>query len=85
LGAGGKVLQEVPKGWNAFVYLLTGQATFGSGEGKRVVKRWHNVVFEQDGDSIEVSVDTDAKESAHFGESICLYEYLLFFWHGESC
>ena len=71
-------MQEVPRGWNAFAYLLTGQATFGGGEGRRVVKKWHNVVFEQDGDSIEVSVDTDAKESAHFGKSISLCE--CFFW-----
>ncbi|KAE9370134.1 hypothetical protein N431DRAFT_468209 [Stipitochalara longipes BDJ] len=63
---GGRVSQEVPRGWNAFAYLLSGTAVFGSGEGKRGVERFHNVVFSQNGDSVEVAVEADAKENAHF-------------------
>ncbi|KAJ5232602.1 pirin-like protein [Penicillium chermesinum] len=63
---GGRILQSLPKGWNSFAYMLSGTATFGSGESSQVVDQFHNVVFEQEGDFVEASVAEDAKEEARF-------------------
>jgi hypothetical protein len=34
-----------------------------------VVEKFHNLVFSQNRDSVEASVDASARESAHFGMS----------------
>lgn len=69
---GGKLAQNVPKGWNAFLYTLEGTTTFGGGGGAggatQTVPQYHNVVFEQDGDTIVAEVDGSAKESSRFGQ-----------------
>lgn len=58
---GGQVRQELPKGWNAFMYILSGAVTVGSGgsdhenTGVRA-KRFQNVVFKQGGDFVDVRV-----------------------------
>ncbi|KAL5621269.1 hypothetical protein BROUX41_006739 [Berkeleyomyces rouxiae] len=59
---GGKMTQPLPKGWNAFAYVLEGKATFGSGDGQKVVDTYHNVVFEQDGDAVDFAVDAAAEK-----------------------
>ncbi len=64
---GGKAIQKVPGGWNAFAYVLDGEALFG--EEKMVVKQYHNVIFGHVGDTVLVEVDVDAKENARFGKS----------------
>lgn len=64
--AGGKLSQPLPKGWNAFVYMLSGNAVFG---GKRV-EAFYNVVFAQEGDGVEVLVEEGEKEDARFGRLI---------------
>ncbi|KAJ0279536.1 hypothetical protein COL940_006688 [Colletotrichum noveboracense] len=61
---GGKVAQPLPKGWNAFAYTLDGQSIFGTGAQKRVVDQFHNVVFELDGEVINVEVDASAEKDA---------------------
>ncbi|EQB53255.1 pirin [Colletotrichum gloeosporioides Cg-14] len=61
---GGKVAQPLPKGWNAFAYTLDGQSIFGTGAQKRVVDQFHNVVFELDGEVINVEVDASAERDA---------------------
>lgn len=61
--AGGKLNQPLPKGWNAFVYTLSGNAVFS---GKRV-EAYHNVVFAQEGDGVEVEVEEGEKEDSRFG------------------
>ncbi|KAK3344829.1 RmlC-like cupin domain-containing protein [Neurospora tetraspora] len=66
---GGKVVQEVPEGWNAFAYTLEGTTIFGSGkEGgeKRTVEQYHNVVFEPQGEAVYAEVDAGAEKSARF-------------------
>ncbi|KAF2088357.1 putative pirin [Saccharata proteae CBS 121410] len=63
---GGKMQQNLPVGWNAFAYTLSGSAKFGSGQDVRVVPKYHNVVFEQEGDSVVVEVDEGAEEEARF-------------------
>ncbi|KAF2146550.1 uncharacterized protein K452DRAFT_218899 [Aplosporella prunicola CBS 121167] len=63
---GGKVQQNLPVGFNAFAYTLNGTATFGTGEGAQSIGQYHNVVFEQKGDSVVAEVPADAKEEARF-------------------
>ena len=65
---GGKVIQTLPEGWNAFAYLLAGSAAFGVGKDQTTVGQYHNVVFEQKGDSVSAEVSEDAKEDAQFSE-----------------
>lgn len=66
---GGKIEQRLPKGWNAFAYTYKGNVTFGAGGEKRAVAKWHNVVFEQEGDCIHAQADEDAMEAAQFSTS----------------
>ena len=63
---GGKIEQELPTGWNAFAYTLSGNTTFGAGKDESTVGQYHNVVFKQEGDSVHASVDENAKESGNF-------------------
>ncbi|KAK6226161.1 pirin [Colletotrichum tabaci] len=61
---GGKIAQPVPKGWNAFVYTLEGQTIVGTGSQQRVVDEFHNVVFEDEGDVVNIEVDAGADKDA---------------------
>ncbi|OJD30886.1 pirin [Diplodia corticola] len=75
---GGRFVQPLPAGFNAFVYTLSGTARFLNGgavsddddaqlETDSVpVGPYHNVVFEQQGDGVVVSVAPDAGEEARF-------------------
>ncbi|KAF2498875.1 RmlC-like cupin [Lophium mytilinum] len=63
---GGKVEQALPKGWNAFAYTLSGNTIFNSGNESRPVEQYHNVVFEQGGDSITASVEEGAETESRF-------------------
>lgn len=63
---GGKLTQNVPVGWNTFAYILSGSASFGAGSDKQWIPTYHNVVFEQKGDSIVSEVAEDADEEARF-------------------
>jgi redox-sensitive bicupin YhaK (pirin superfamily) len=65
---GGRVTQELPKGWNAFAYTLEGTTVFGSGKESKMVGQYHNVVFEQEGDVVTAEVSADAKENSRFGK-----------------
>ena len=65
---GGKVTQELPQGWNAFAYTLQGDTTFGHEGDHRTVSKYHNVVFEQKGDSVRAEVAKGAKEDGQFSE-----------------
>lgn len=67
--AGGKVTQELPSGWNAFAYTLAGTTLFGSKGNQQTVGQYHNVVFEQKGDSVSVEVDPSAEEDGRLSES----------------
>jgi len=59
---GGKVTQPLPIGWNAFAYTLKGSTAFGVGKDQTTVGQYHNVVFEQKGDSVSAEVAKEAKE-----------------------
>lgn len=62
---GGKVTQEIPQGWNAFVYTLAGSTSFGR-EDQTTVGQYHNVVFEQNGDCVVAEVAKGANENGRF-------------------
>ncbi|KAJ9149968.1 Pirin [Pleurostoma richardsiae] len=64
---GGKVVQPLPKGWNAFAYVLEGDVTFGKDDkDKTTVAQYHNVVFEQEGEAVYAEVDEKANKAARF-------------------
>ncbi|KAL2131762.1 hypothetical protein VTI74DRAFT_4637 [Chaetomium olivicolor] len=65
---GGKLVQPVPEGWNAFAYTLEGEVVIGQeGSGsRRTVGQYHNVVFESDGEAVYAEVDASAERSARF-------------------
>merc|ERR1712093_846326 len=63
---GGKINQNLPEGWNAFAYTLSGSTSFGVGADKTSVGQFHNVVFEQKGDQIYAEVEDGAKENGRF-------------------
>ena len=63
---GGKVMQPLPIGWNAFAYTLKGSTAFGVGSDQTTVGQYHNVVFKQEGDSVNAEVDKTAKEDGNF-------------------
>ena len=65
---GGKVTQPLPEGWNAFAYVLAGSVAFGVGNDQTTVGQYHNVVFEQNGDSVSAEVSEDAMEDAQFSK-----------------
>ncbi|KAJ5122829.1 hypothetical protein N7526_009766 [Penicillium atrosanguineum] len=63
---GGRLSQALPQGWNAFAYTLAGDTIFGSNDSTRIVKEFHNVVFEQNGDFVEASVPDNAQSETRF-------------------
>ena len=65
---GGRIAQALPVGWNAFAYTLEGNAEFGVGKDMVTVGKFHNVVFEKEGDEVVVAVSAEAKENARLGE-----------------
>ncbi|PNS18587.1 Pirin [Sphaceloma murrayae] len=63
---GGTFSENIPHKWNSFLYTLSGTATFGSSPHARTVEQYHNVLWDQEGDTIVASVDADATEPARF-------------------
>jgi quercetin 2,3-dioxygenase len=63
---GGRLVQSLPAGWNAFAYTLAGTTTFDTGATTQQVPQYHNTVFEQKGDQVIASVPADGKEDARF-------------------
>jgi quercetin 2,3-dioxygenase len=65
---GGSISQELPKGWNAFAYTLSGLVNFSNGPTKspEAVTPYHNVVFEQAGDGVTALVEEGSTEDARF-------------------
>lgn len=65
---GGKITQDLPAGWNAFAYILSGATTFRVGESTRTVEQHHIVVFEQKGDIVSAEVEASTKQNGRFSE-----------------
>ena len=66
---GGKIVQNLPEGWNAFAYTLNGSTAFGIGNEQVTVGKFHNVVFEQKGDEVYAEVAKDTTENGRFSKS----------------
>lgn len=64
LRPGAKVSQPLPKGWNAFSYILEGSVVYGQGEDKTEVAQFHNVVFEPTGDVVNIEAAPGATKDA---------------------
>jgi redox-sensitive bicupin YhaK (pirin superfamily) len=58
LQPGGRVLQSVPQGYNAFAYVIDGAGTFGA-DGERAA-RGQMVMFAADGDEVLIANPADA-------------------------
>jgi redox-sensitive bicupin YhaK (pirin superfamily) len=60
LKPGAKVVQEVPRDYNAFAYVVGGDAEFGD----KNAGRGQVVILERDGDSVSIAAPRDAKSDA---------------------
>lgn len=49
-----------------FAYTLSGTTLFGVGRDQTSIGLYHNVIFDQEGDSVSAEVAPDAKESGRF-------------------
>ncbi|MCJ1279913.1 hypothetical protein MMC21_007737 [Puttea exsequens] len=68
LRPGGRVAQPLPAGWNSFAYTLAGSTAFGFEKDQTTVGKYHNVVFEQQGDVVnaEAAKDAEVGEDSRF-------------------
>lgn len=55
LQPGAKVVQPVPKEYNAFAYVINGKAIFGTTEKQKIAKTGQMIIFDNDGEEIVVS------------------------------
>ncbi|KAL2000928.1 hypothetical protein VTN02DRAFT_2444 [Thermoascus thermophilus] len=65
---GGRIVQPLPAGWNAFAYTLAGTTVFSGSDNSstRPVREFHNVVFDPHGDHVEASVPDSATDESRF-------------------
>ncbi|KAF4996186.1 hypothetical protein FGRMN_4634 [Fusarium graminum] len=62
---GGKLVQTLPQGWNAFSYVFEGSASFASGiDASMKVEKYGTVIYDAEGDAIAIQVDEKARRSA---------------------
>ena len=67
--AGGMLTQELPAGWNAFAYTISGVVSFSNGADdtrSEAITPYHNVVFKQEGDIVTAYNEEGAAEDARF-------------------
>lgn len=64
LRPGAKVTQALPRGWNAFAYVLEGDVTVGEGAEAKKAEQYDNVFFKQEGDVIQLSTEASATKDA---------------------
>ncbi|KAK9486744.1 RmlC-like cupin domain-containing protein [Lipomyces starkeyi] len=57
---GGFISQPLPEDWNAFAYVLEGDLLCGT----TVAKQYNNIVFDRNGDGVEMSVPDNYEKSA---------------------
>ncbi|KAI5809074.1 RmlC-like cupin domain-containing protein [Peziza echinospora] len=64
---GGKVTQQLPVGWNAFMYTLEGSVTLTTGPGQeRKIEQFHNTVLSREGEGVELSVEEGGEKARVF-------------------
>ncbi|PNP47713.1 hypothetical protein TGAMA5MH_01537 [Trichoderma gamsii] len=64
LRPGATVTQALPRGWNAFAYVLDGDVTVGEGAEAKKAEQYDNVFFKQEGDVIQLSTEASATKDA---------------------
>ncbi|CAG5124493.1 unnamed protein product, partial [Candidula unifasciata] len=64
MSAGSQLEQPVPKDWNAFVYILSGEAWFGPAGSEKLCKAQHTTVFNNDGEVVRAQ--NKGSEVCHF-------------------
>ena len=57
LGAGARFAQAVPRTYNAFAFVIGGEAAFGD----RLARENDAVIFERDGDEVAIESDSGAE------------------------
>jgi redox-sensitive bicupin YhaK (pirin superfamily) len=57
LAAGARFTQAVPESWNAFAFVIGGAASFGD----RLARENDMVIFERDGDAVEIATEHGAE------------------------
>ncbi|TGJ73066.1 hypothetical protein EYR41_000185 [Orbilia oligospora] len=60
---GGELSQSLPKGWNSFIYTMSGSITVNN---TKRVEKFNNVVLGTDGSGVNISVDPTETEAADF-------------------
>ncbi|KAF3936268.1 Pirin-1 [Dactylella cylindrospora] len=60
---GGEISQPLPEGWNSFIYTMSGNITINN---TTRVEKYNNVVLNQAGSGINISVAPDETEPADF-------------------
>ncbi|KAF8446599.1 RmlC-like cupin domain-containing protein [Terfezia claveryi] len=68
IAPGGRITQPLPKEWNSFLYTLSGsvhvhQTSSAEDTGTKVAE-FHNVVFNREGEGVDLSVPETSRESA---------------------
>jgi len=68
ISPGGRIAQPLPKGWNSFMYILSGNVhihqTSSSEDSGTKVPEFHNVVFNREGEGVDLSVPEASRESS---------------------
>jgi redox-sensitive bicupin YhaK (pirin superfamily) len=64
LNPGSKIIHHLQSNYNAFVYIISGEGTFGDDE--KYAKRGNVIIFNNDGENIEIKSFKDANEPLQF-------------------
>jgi quercetin 2,3-dioxygenase len=64
LNPGSEIIHHLQGNYNAFVYVISGEGTFGDDE--KYVKRGNVIIFNNDGENIKIKSSKDANEPLQF-------------------
>jgi quercetin 2,3-dioxygenase len=63
LQPGAKLIQPIPKEYNTFVYIIKGEAVFGTTENQKIAKTRQMVVFDNAGEGVAITAAATATNS----------------------
>ncbi len=64
LNPGSEIIHHIQSNYNAFVYVISGEGTFGNDE--KYAKRGNVIIFNSDGENIKIKSSKDANEPLQF-------------------
>ncbi|CAN5624324.1 pirin family protein [soil metagenome] len=64
LNPGSEIMHHLQSNYNAFVYVISGEGTFGDDE--KYAKRGNVIIFNKDGENVKIKSSKDANEPLHF-------------------